>query len=108
MSRVHPILKAKVRLMILLNAKKTNVALNSRRITLMQVCFLEAGAHCYLGDRGGLEKKPELRGDWKVKECEGEVEVGDTLRGLLKSPLWSFHSSSSFSMDRRLFTLDSL
>lgn len=71
------------------------------------VRLLEAGAHCYLGDTGGLENRPELRGDWRLKEWEGEAEVGDTLRGLLRSPLWSFHSSSSFSMDRRLFTLDS-
>ena len=59
----------------------------------------------YLGERGGLEKRAELRGDWKLLACEGEV--GDSLRGLPRSPLWSFHSSSSFSMDRRLFTLDS-
>lgn len=70
-------------------------------------CFLEAGAHRYLGDRGGLENTPELRGDWKLMEWEGEVEVGDTLREPLRSPLWSFHSSSSFSIDKRLLTLDS-
>lgn len=73
---------------------------------------MEAGAHRYLGETGGLENRPELRGDWKLKEWAGElevgeVEVGDTLRGLLRSPLWSFHISSSFSIDKRLFTLDS-
>lgn len=72
-----------------------------------KVCLLEAGAHRYLGDTAGLENRPELRGDWRVKEWEGEDDVGDTLRGLLRSPLLSFHRSSSFSIDKRLFTLDS-
>ena len=84
------------------------MALNSRGDnSKARVCFLEAGAHRYLGDTGALENRPELRGDWRLKEWEGEVEEGDTLRGLLRSPLWSFHSSSSFSIDKRLFTLDS-
>lgn len=65
-------------------------------------CFLEAEGHCYLGETGGLENVPECRGDWRFKDGEG-----DTLWGLLRSPLWSFQSSSSFSIDRRLFTLDS-
>lgn len=50
---------------------------------------------------------PELRGDWRLKAWEGEADVGDARRGLLKSPLWSFQRSSSFSIDKRLFTLDS-
>lgn len=52
-----------------------------------RVCFLEAGAHRYLGETGGLENRPELRGDWRLKEWEGEEVPGDTLRGLLRSPL---------------------
>lgn len=71
------------------------------------VCFLEAGDRHHLGEPGELEHTAELRGDWRLKDRDGEVEVGDTLRGLLGSPLWSFHISSSFSIDRRLFTLDS-
>lgn len=55
----------------------------------------------------GLVKKAELRGDWSLREwCEGEV--GDILWGLFRSLLCSFHMSSSFSIDSRLFTLDSL
>ncbi len=83
------------------------MALNCIGISPPRVCFLEAGAHRYLGDTAGLENRPELGGDWRLKELEREVEVGDTLRGLLRSPLWSFHSSSSFSIDKRLFILDS-
>lgn len=65
-------------------------------------CMKEAEGHCYLGKTGGLENVAELRGDWRFRDGEGE-----TLRGMLRSPLWSFQSSSSFSIDRRLFTLDS-
>ena len=50
----------------------------------------------------GLGKEPEFRGDWKG----AEGDVGDLL-GLHRFPLWSFQSSSSFSMERRLLTLDS-
>lgn len=61
----------------------------------------------YLGDRGGLENRSELRGDCRLL-MEWEGLMGSTLRGLpTTSPLLSFHSSSSFSMDSRLFTLDS-
>lgn len=99
---------ARVGLLMLLSEQETNMALNSSGITQKEMaCFLEAGAHRYLGEAGGLENTSELRGDWRLKEREGEVEVGDTLRGLLRSPLWSFQISSSFSIDRRLFTLDS-
>lgn len=85
-----------------------------------RVCFLEAVGCCYLGETGGLEKTAELRGDWmglvKTAELRGdwrprewwEGEVGDSLWGLLGSPLCSFQMSSSFSIDRRLFTFDSL
>lgn len=56
----------------------------------------------HLGETLGLEKEPELLGDWK-----GMAEdVGDLL-GLHRSPLCSFHSSSSFSMESRLLTFDS-
>lgn len=50
----------------------------------------------------GLGKEPEFLGDWKGMAAD----VGDLL-GLHKSPLCSFHSSSSFSMDSLLLTLDS-
>lgn len=65
-------------------------------------CFPEAEGYCYLGEMGGLVNIPEFRGDCSVRDVDGE-----TLRGLLRSPLVSFHSSSSFSIDSRLFTLDS-
>ena len=52
----------------------------------MSACWKQ-GARRYLGETGGLERTPELRGDWRLKEWEGEVEVGDTLWGLLMSPL---------------------
>lgn len=56
----------------------------------------------HLGEMLGLEKEPEFLGDWK-----GMAEdVGDLL-GLQRSPLCSFHSSSSFSMDNLLLTFDS-
>lgn len=56
----------------------------------------------HLGETLGLGKEPEFLGDWKgIAE-----DVGDLL-GLHKSPLWSFHSSSSFSMESRLLTFDS-
>jgi len=102
--RVHPIQKSGV-------AKENkHGSLFQRDNSKERPSFQEAEAHRYLGETGGLEKTPELRGDWRLKEREGEgeVEVGDTLRGLLRSPLCSFHISSSFSMDRRLLTLDSL
>ncbi len=56
----------------------------------------------YLGDKGAaVGKEAEFRGELKG-------EVGERRRGLAsRSPLCSFHSSSSFSMDRRLLTLDS-
>lgn len=56
----------------------------------------------YLGDNGAAAgKEAELRG-------EPKGEVGETRRGLAsRSPLCSFHSSSSFSIDRRLLTFDS-
>lgn len=56
----------------------------------------------YLGDRGAaVGKEAEFLGELKG-------EVGERRRGLAsRSPLCSFHSSSSFSMDRRLLTLDS-
>lgn len=56
----------------------------------------------YLGDKGAaVGKEAEFRG-------EPKGEVGERRRGLpSRSPLCSFHSSSSFSMDRRLLTLDS-
>lgn len=56
----------------------------------------------YLGDKvAAVGKEAEFRGEWKG-------EVGERRRGLAsRSPLCSFHSSSSFSMDRRLLTLDS-
>lgn len=56
----------------------------------------------YLGDKGAaVGKEAEFRGELKG-------EVGERRRGLpSRSPLCSFHSSSSFSMDRRLLTLDS-
>lgn len=48
-----------------------------------------------------MGKEAEFRGELKG-------EVGERRRGLAsRSPLCSFHSSSSFSMDRRLLTLDS-
>lgn len=50
----------------------------------------------------GLGKEPEFLGDWKGMAGD----VGDLL-GLHRSPLCSFHSSSSFSMESRLLTLDS-
>jgi hypothetical protein len=50
----------------------------------------------------GLEKEPEFLGDWKGMA----EEVGDLL-GLHRSPLCSFHRSSSFSMDSLLLTFDS-
>lgn len=56
----------------------------------------------HLGETLGLGKEPEFLGDWKgIAE-----DVGDLL-GLHKSPLCSFHSSSSFSMESRLLTFDS-
>lgn len=56
----------------------------------------------YLGDRGAaVGKVAEFRGELKG-------EVGERRQGLgSKSQFCSFHSSSSFSMDRRLLTLDS-
>lgn len=56
----------------------------------------------YLGDKGAaVGKEAEFLGELKG-------EVGEGRRGLAsRSPLCSFHSSSSFSMDRRLLTLDS-
>lgn len=56
----------------------------------------------YLGDKGAVAgKEAEFRGELKG-------EVGERRRGLAsRSPLCSFHSSSSFSMDRRLLTFDS-
>lgn len=56
----------------------------------------------YLGDKGAaVGKEAEFLGELKG-------EVGERRRGLpSRSPLCSFHSSSSFSMDRRLLTLDS-
>lgn len=56
----------------------------------------------YLGDKGAVVGK--------VAEFRGELkgEVGERQQGLgSKSQFCSFQSSSSFSMDRRLFTLDS-
>ncbi len=50
----------------------------------------------YLGDIGVVEKEAELRG-----------EEGERCRGLQMSPLCSFHSNSSFSIDSRLLTFDS-
>lgn len=56
----------------------------------------------YLGDNGAaVAKEAEFRG-------EPKGEVGERRRGLAtRSPLCSFHSSSSFSMDSRLLTFDS-
>lgn len=56
----------------------------------------------YLGDNGAaVGKEAEFRGELKG-------EVGERRRGLAsRSPLCSFHSSSSFSMDSRLLTFDS-
>lgn len=56
----------------------------------------------YLGDNGAaVAKEAEFRGELKG-------EVGERRRGLAsRSPLCSFHSSSSFSMDSRLLTFDS-
>lgn len=56
----------------------------------------------YLGDSGAaVGKAAEFRGELKG-------EVGERRQGLgSKSQFCSFHSSSSFSMDRRLLTLDS-
>lgn len=54
----------------------------------------------YLGDIGVVEKEAEFRG-------EGKGEEGERRRGLQRSPLCSFHSSSSFSIDSRLLTFDS-
>lgn len=56
----------------------------------------------YLGDSGAaVGKEAEFRG-------EPKGDVGERRRGLAsRSPLCSFHSSSSFSIDRRLLTFDS-
>lgn len=88
---------------------ETNLAHNSRwTFPKEEACLLGAGGLCYLGDRGGLEKMTEPRGDWRLSAWEGEeADGGEARRGLLKSPLWSFQRSSSFSIDRRLFTFDS-
>lgn len=111
-ARVHPILKEPSSGCCV--AKRTgnkHGSMLQRDNSRNRFCFLEARDHRYLGETGELEKTLELWGEWRLKEwegeCKGEVEVGDTLRGLLRSPLWSFHRSSSFSMDKRLFTLDS-
>lgn len=67
---------------------ETNLAPNSRwGCSKEEACLLGAGGLCYLGDRGGLEKMAELRGDWRLKACEGEADGGDARRGLLRSPL---------------------
>lgn len=58
---------------------------------------------CHLGDTVGLEMEPEFLGEGKGM---GEV-VGDSFLRLHRSPLCNFHRSSSFSIDRRLLTLDS-
>lgn len=56
----------------------------------------------HLGEMLGLEKEPEFLGDWKGMAAD----VGDLL-GLHRSPLCSFHRSSSFSMESLLLTFDS-
>lgn len=54
----------------------------------------------YLGDMEVVEKEVEFWG-------KGKGEVGERRRGLQRSPLCSFHSNSSFSIDSRLLTFDS-
>jgi len=54
----------------------------------------------YLGNMAVVVKEVEF---W----AEGKGEVGEMRRGLQRSPLCSFHSNSSFSIDSRLLTFDS-
>lgn len=74
--------------------------------SVLQTCdkaySLPASGRRHLGDTLGLGKELEFLSDWKGTAGD----VGDFL-GLHKSPLCSFHSSSSFSMERRLLTFDS-
>lgn len=63
---------------------------------------LPASRRRHLGEMLGLGQEPEFLGGWKGTAAD----VGDLL-GLHRSPLCSFHSSSSFSMDSLLLTLDS-
>lgn len=70
-------------------------------IKMLSESLWTLGRH-HLGEMLGLGKEPEFLGDWK-----GMAEdVGDLL-GLHRSPLCSFHRSSSFSMESRLLTFDS-